>query len=153
MHTETLIPGTQTVNETLRRFPATVTVFKAFGIDSCCGGGKTIASAAALHGIDPAMLLEILEDAARGEAAELGTGARQVRAGPVLVDHDDIIRENGNAPAGDRLLPADEGEARALLQSCDQRVAQGRSRRPDAAGNGLRVLNQTHRGLGNHLRG
>jgi iron-sulfur cluster repair protein YtfE (RIC family) len=70
MQTETLVPGTQTVNETIRRFPATVAVFKAFGIDSCCGGPKTITEAATRHGIDAAMLLEILEKAARGEPAD-----------------------------------------------------------------------------------
>ena len=76
MQTETLVPGTQTVNETIRRFPETVAIFKAFGIDSCCGGAKTVTEAAALHGIDTAMLLEILEEAARGEPVDAGALAR-----------------------------------------------------------------------------
>lgn len=76
MQTETLIPDTQTVNDTIRRFPETVAVFKAFGIDSCCGGGKTIAEAATRHGIDAAMLLGILEEATRGEPVDAGALTR-----------------------------------------------------------------------------
>ena len=49
----TVLDCTQTVNETLRRFPATVTVFKAYGIDSCCGGALPVSEAAQRHGVDP----------------------------------------------------------------------------------------------------
>ena len=65
MQTETPIPDTLTVNETIRRFPATVAVFKAFGIDACCGGALPIATAAARHGVDTGVLAEMLERAAR----------------------------------------------------------------------------------------
>jgi regulator of cell morphogenesis and NO signaling len=41
-----------TVNETIRRFPATVEVFNRHGIDACCGGASLIADAAARDGAD-----------------------------------------------------------------------------------------------------
>jgi regulator of cell morphogenesis and NO signaling len=56
-----------TVNEAIRRFPTTVAVFNEFAIDACCGGAAPLTEAAARHSIDTAMLLEILEDAARGD--------------------------------------------------------------------------------------
>jgi iron-sulfur cluster repair protein YtfE (RIC family) len=34
-----------TVNEAIRRYPATVAVFNAFGIDACCGGAAPLAAA------------------------------------------------------------------------------------------------------------
>jgi iron-sulfur cluster repair protein YtfE (RIC family) len=46
-----------TVNEAIRRFPATVAVFNDFGIDACCGGAASLAEAAARDGADPAALL------------------------------------------------------------------------------------------------
>jgi iron-sulfur cluster repair protein YtfE (RIC family) len=57
-----------TVNETIRLHPATVAVFRARGIDSCCGGALRVADAAARHGIDPDVLLEELLAVARQEA-------------------------------------------------------------------------------------
>jgi len=60
---DTIAIGEMTVNETIRRFPKTVAVFSAHGIDSCCGGGLPIAEAAARHRIDLARLLEALEAA------------------------------------------------------------------------------------------
>ena len=42
------------VNETIRRFPATVEVFNRHGIDACCGGAAPVAEAAVRDGADPA---------------------------------------------------------------------------------------------------
>ncbi|HYJ80690.1 MAG TPA: DUF542 domain-containing protein [Longimicrobiaceae bacterium] len=55
------------VNEAIRRFPATVAVFNAFGIDACCGGAAPVAEAAARDGADAAALLRALRVAAEGE--------------------------------------------------------------------------------------
>jgi iron-sulfur cluster repair protein YtfE (RIC family) len=41
-----IIPATWSVNETTRRFPTTLAVFRAFRVDTCCGGGASIADAA-----------------------------------------------------------------------------------------------------------
>jgi iron-sulfur cluster repair protein YtfE (RIC family) len=53
-----------TVNETIRRFPATFGVFKEFGIDTCCGGAAPLAEAAERKGADPVALLEAVRAAA-----------------------------------------------------------------------------------------
>jgi regulator of cell morphogenesis and NO signaling len=53
-----------TVNEAIRRFPATVAVFNAFGIDACCGGASTLTQAAVRDGADPAALLQAVRAAA-----------------------------------------------------------------------------------------
>jgi iron-sulfur cluster repair protein YtfE (RIC family) len=62
--TNTPIDATMTVNEAVRLFPATVSVFAAAGIDSCCGGALPIAEAARRHGIEPDQLLRQLEASA-----------------------------------------------------------------------------------------
>jgi iron-sulfur cluster repair protein YtfE (RIC family) len=41
-----------TVNETIRRYPATVEIFNRYGIDACCGGAATVAAAAHRDGAD-----------------------------------------------------------------------------------------------------
>ncbi|HEV3050511.1 MAG TPA: DUF542 domain-containing protein [Longimicrobium sp.] len=57
-----------TVNETIRRFPATLPVFKAFGIDTCCGGAAHLTEAAERKGADPVALLEAVRAAAEVRA-------------------------------------------------------------------------------------
>jgi regulator of cell morphogenesis and NO signaling len=49
-----------TVNEVLLRAPATQPVFTAHGIDSCCGGARTLADVAQRHGLDLPELLAAL---------------------------------------------------------------------------------------------
>jgi regulator of cell morphogenesis and NO signaling len=49
-----------TVNEVIERFPATISVFNALGVDSCCGGHATLAEAAADAGMDVKALLSAL---------------------------------------------------------------------------------------------
>ena len=53
-----------TVNEAIRRYPGTVAVFNAFGIDACCGGAAPLGEAAVRDGADPRALLEALRAAA-----------------------------------------------------------------------------------------
>ncbi|HST58668.1 MAG TPA: DUF542 domain-containing protein [Longimicrobium sp.] len=53
-----------TVNEAIRRFPAAVAVFNAFGIDACCGGATPLAEAAVRDGADPAALMQAVRAAA-----------------------------------------------------------------------------------------
>jgi regulator of cell morphogenesis and NO signaling len=53
-----------TVNEAIRRFPATVAVFNDFGIDACCGGAASLARAAARDGADPRALRAAVRAAA-----------------------------------------------------------------------------------------
>jgi len=55
-----------TVNETIQRHPAAVAVFNELGIDACCGGGATLAQAAAREGIPlPELLMALRQAAAR----------------------------------------------------------------------------------------
>jgi iron-sulfur cluster repair protein YtfE (RIC family) len=58
---ETHLPHTMTVNEVIHRFPASVAVFNAFGIDSCCGGGESLEAAARLDGVELDRLLAALD--------------------------------------------------------------------------------------------
>jgi len=53
---------TLTVNEIIRRWPATVAVFNRFGIDACCGGAVPAAEAAARDGADPEALRRALDE-------------------------------------------------------------------------------------------
>jgi regulator of cell morphogenesis and NO signaling len=54
-----------TVNDTIRRFPESVAVFKELGIDTCCGGAATLAEAAARKDIPLPELLKALQAATR----------------------------------------------------------------------------------------
>ena len=45
---------TLTINELVTRFPKTIEVFNRFGLDTCCGGGVTVAEAARRDGVDEA---------------------------------------------------------------------------------------------------
>ena len=61
-----------TINEIVRQFPATVTVFKHFGIDACCGGALPVSEAARRHGAGLATLLAELQHALATPGEEEG---------------------------------------------------------------------------------
>jgi Regulator of cell morphogenesis and NO signaling len=46
MQTNLTLDASWTINETIAQFPETITLFNAFGIDTCCGGDETIEAAA-----------------------------------------------------------------------------------------------------------
>jgi iron-sulfur cluster repair protein YtfE (RIC family) len=58
------IDPTLTISAVLGRYPATLAVFNARGLDACCGGGLTLRDAAARHGLDLAELLAALAQTA-----------------------------------------------------------------------------------------
>lgn len=47
------------VNDVIRRYPATVDLFNRYGIDACCGGAASVADAARRDGADRALLLDL----------------------------------------------------------------------------------------------
>lgn len=51
------------VNETLQRYPETLSVFNSFGIDTCCGGAAAVEDAARRDGADAQALLDALNEA------------------------------------------------------------------------------------------
>ena len=57
-----------TVNEAIRRYPATVEIFNRYGIDACCGGAAPVLEAAVRDGADPVALENELMQAI-GQAA------------------------------------------------------------------------------------
>lgn len=63
-----------TVNDVIARFPGTLPVFDAFGIDSCCGGSLAVEEVVRRHGIDHLALLTALAGiaAANGHTAAGG---------------------------------------------------------------------------------
>ena len=63
------IDPARTINEILARHPATIAVINAFGIDTCCGGGVTLETAARDNGLDLATVTAALEAAITREVA------------------------------------------------------------------------------------
>jgi regulator of cell morphogenesis and NO signaling len=49
-----------TVNEIIRRYPASIAIFNRFSIDACCGGGVSVREAAIRDGVDPEVLIAAL---------------------------------------------------------------------------------------------
>ena len=62
----------RSVNDVIARFPDTIAVFNAFGIDACCGGAESVTDAARRDGADPEALVTAL----------LGIAAASVQAEP-----------------------------------------------------------------------
>lgn len=50
----------RSVNDVIARFPDTIAVFNAFGIDACCGGAESVTDAARRDGADPEALVTAL---------------------------------------------------------------------------------------------
>jgi regulator of cell morphogenesis and NO signaling len=60
MTTTNRFPETLSVNDAIRLYPETISVFNDFGIDTCCGGADPIAEAARRDGADLEALLAAL---------------------------------------------------------------------------------------------
>jgi iron-sulfur cluster repair protein YtfE (RIC family) len=69
MYSREIAPAS-TVNDVIARFPETVSVFNAFGIDSCCGGAASLEEASRRDGVNLAALLTALESVVVAPASE-----------------------------------------------------------------------------------
>ena len=54
-----------TIDEVIAKYPASVFVLNAMGIDTCCGGSESIAAAAKHAHVNPDLLLSSLQAAVR----------------------------------------------------------------------------------------
>ena len=59
------ITGEMSINDVIRAWPATLPVFNDFGIDSCCGGARTLSQAAKEGDVNLGAFLAALNEAAR----------------------------------------------------------------------------------------
>jgi iron-sulfur cluster repair protein YtfE (RIC family) len=57
-----------TVNEVIRRYPASVEVFNRHGIDACCGGASPVPEAAQRDGADADVVISELRQIVTGTA-------------------------------------------------------------------------------------
>jgi iron-sulfur cluster repair protein YtfE (RIC family) len=62
------VDPTLTVNEVLARWPGTIPLLNALGIDTCCGGGESLRDAARSAGVPLPVLLAAVEHGASGGA-------------------------------------------------------------------------------------
>lgn len=53
------------INEVIKKYPQTISVFNRFGVDACCGGGQSIERTATADGINIATLLVALNEVAQ----------------------------------------------------------------------------------------
>lgn len=58
-----LLVEEETVDALMARYPATMSVFNAFGVDTCCGAHRTVREAAAEDGADGSKLVAALNSA------------------------------------------------------------------------------------------
>jgi iron-sulfur cluster repair protein YtfE (RIC family) len=56
------ISSDMTVNEIVNKYPRSLPVFKAFGIDTCCGGAHPLGVVIARHHLQDAQIVEALRD-------------------------------------------------------------------------------------------
>lgn len=62
------------VNEVVRRFPDSLPVFAAYGLDTCCRGNMSVSDAAADAGVDPVVLVEALRETIRCKSPVIVSG-------------------------------------------------------------------------------
>ncbi len=55
------------INDVIKKYPKTITVFSKFKVDSCCGGAGSIEKTAAMSGVDIDSLLQALNKVAVAE--------------------------------------------------------------------------------------
>lgn len=58
------ITGDMVINDVVQNYPWTLPVFHRLGVDSCCGGARTIADMAQEHGYDLDAIIAELKVAA-----------------------------------------------------------------------------------------
>ncbi|MEX0908508.1 MAG: DUF542 domain-containing protein [Gemmatimonadaceae bacterium] len=58
-----------TVHELVHFHPEVAAVLRSYGIDTCCGGSRTLTEAAKVAGLDVATLLRALEQVSIGSTA------------------------------------------------------------------------------------
>jgi iron-sulfur cluster repair protein YtfE (RIC family) len=51
------------INDVIKAHPETIAVFNRFNVDSCCGGGDSIAATAGRDGVNVEALLQALNEA------------------------------------------------------------------------------------------
>lgn len=64
MEEKTVIKKDMIINDVIKKYPKTITVFSNFKVDSCCGGGASIEKTAGMSGMDINALLKALNQAA-----------------------------------------------------------------------------------------
>jgi regulator of cell morphogenesis and NO signaling len=57
------ITENMTINEVIQKYPETMKVFNDFKVDSCCGGGQSIAVTAAMGNANVPELIKALNEA------------------------------------------------------------------------------------------
>jgi len=62
------ITGDMIINDVIKKYPATVKTFSEFKVDSCCGGGQSIATTASLGGTNIPKLIDALNKAVNGDS-------------------------------------------------------------------------------------
>lgn len=60
MEQKPVITKDMIINDVIKKYPKTITVFRNYKVDSCCGGGFSIEKTAGMGGIDMDSLLKAL---------------------------------------------------------------------------------------------
>jgi regulator of cell morphogenesis and NO signaling len=66
---ETTLDPTWSVNDVIRIFPETITVFNELGVDTCCGGETALETAAVESGVEIDTMIAALVTAIEEERA------------------------------------------------------------------------------------
>ncbi len=64
MEEKQIITKDMIINDVIKKFPKTITVFSKFKVDSCCGGAASIENTAKVSGVDVGPLMQALNKAA-----------------------------------------------------------------------------------------
>lgn len=59
-----IITKDMVINDVIKKYPKTITIFSNFKVDSCCGGGVSIEKTAGVSGINLDALLQALNKVA-----------------------------------------------------------------------------------------